>query len=255
MVFCLDFSKTDQKEQLYQKYDHTLKENEKNLFQSLFTNFYNILHYYDRDKKIPIFGINGKPFNSNLTSGFFPLTKDFNNCFAECEKELNEIYENSIKYIKPGDIGESRITNSIFSLLETSKEEFKMNELNYFIAVYILKNDLDDLDILVHSLKGLAEYPLSVILVGVGKIEEKFKNLKEKLEDFSKEFERKISCFFFYFDEKEFDNFEDFCSVCVNHLPNEILKFYQQKNFKMDERIIPMSRDEFLRKKKRISRF
>lgn len=221
-----------------------------NLYQSLFTTFYNILQYYDRDKLIPIFGINGKPRGASLTSGFFPLEKRFEKNFAKTAKELNEIYERNINDVNPGD--DTGITTSFFELLCISKREYKVNELNYFIAVYFIRNDIEDFDILVHSLKDLSSSPLSMILIGVGESDEDFQGIRHKLVKARSEF-MKNSCFFFYCDLRKYESIEEFCYVCLNHLPTEILKFYLNTELNLPQKK-KMSYNDYLRKSK-ISRF
>lgn len=247
IVFCIDFS---EKSGCRKKFRHQLNDKRMNLYQSLCTNFYNILHYYDRDRLIPIFGINGQPYESKITKQFFPLRETLKESFSKNVMGLNEIYEKSVNHIKEGD--EMVVTPSIFKLLETSRKEFKYNILNYFIAIYVIRNQMEDLDMLIHSFKDLSSEPLSVVIIGIGESEEEFMDLKLRLKETQTDFCKKSILFFFY-NSSKYENIEDFCYSCLNHLPQEILKFYLELDFEIPFKPT-INYSDFIRKSK-ISKF
>jgi len=241
IIICYDFSRKKHWK-IHKKFKHDLMPLQANIYQSMTQSFLEILQYYDRDKLVPLFGLAGVPEGNSSPSDFFPLVKGV---IGSTIKEQHEIYEKGVKKIRDG-MG-LKLMKSLVEIRNMNEAEFNNDPMNYTIALYFVRNEIEDLEFLECALKDFSKSALSILIIGLGDSPNRFKEVQKRIDRFNKndDFEGKRSCHFFYYDSSIYE-VKTFRRMVLGHLPIQINKFYQEMKIELKEKR-KLNYDDFLK--------
>eukprot|EP01028_Stygiella_incarcerata_P010832 TRINITY_DN583_c0_g3_i2.p1 TRINITY_DN583_c0_g3~~TRINITY_DN583_c0_g3_i2.p1 ORF type:complete len:558 (-),score=147.73 TRINITY_DN583_c0_g3_i2:982-2655(-) len=153
---------------------HHVREGVLNQYESVIASVGDILIHYDSDKKVPAFGF----------GGILRETQRIDHCFSlkpmgqspECEGigELLHAYRWRIANV--GLAGPTLFTPSIRMATGYAKGHLTQMDQHYFILLIITDGIITDMRQTIDALVEAAEFPLSIVIVGVGN--EDFANMQ-----------------------------------------------------------------------------
>lgn len=139
--------------------------NSPNHYENLISSFGSILSYYDYEQLFLLFGIGAKKDPSQEMIDCFPLTmKD--NTKVKGIKNVIQVYKESISKMIQGDaLNLAPIINESISIIRKEIDE-GMNK--YYILLLLINTSCRDIQDMKNALVKASEYPISIIIVGIG---------------------------------------------------------------------------------------
>jgi hypothetical protein len=128
-----------------------------------------ILENYDTDKRYPIYGFGGKLPGQHSVSHCFALNGDIYNPEVQGIEGCIRAYQSSIH--KCGLFGPTHFSSVLKQTnAYLASKDFELSQYNqqYNILVILTDGEILDVEQTHHELVESSEYPLSVIIIGVG---------------------------------------------------------------------------------------
>ena len=131
-----------------------------------------ILENYDTDKKIPVYGFGGKLPNQHSVCHCFALNGDIYNPEVQGIDGCIRAYQSSIH--KCGLFGPTHFSSVLQQTNDycaSKKYEESQHNQRYNILIILTDGEIIDVAQTHHQLVESSEYPLSVIIIGIGEAE------------------------------------------------------------------------------------
>lgn len=147
---------------------HFLKNEAPNEYIQALTAVGEILQYYDSDKRIPVYGFGAKlPPNFSVTSHCFALNGNFFDPEVNGIPEVLDVYKSAINTVH--FYGPTIFNELIQTAVQyASSVEVSQKRQQYFILLILTDGIINDIDHTIDEIVTAGEYPLSIIIVGVG---------------------------------------------------------------------------------------
>ena len=192
----------------------------------------------DSDQKVPVYGHGAKPNSPHYPSD------EVEQCFPLSENEDSEVegligvqtaYRESLSYLKMW--GPTHFLPLIRHALEICKTKSKTQPYHYTILLMLTDGKVDDFDETSDVLADACNYPISVIIVGIGNDDfDKMTNFDNgKYRDKYKNFPVRDICKFVRFkydflthSEQNFDE-KEFRKLLFSEVPGQISEHFNQK--------------------------
>lgn len=139
--------------------------NSPNSYENLILSFGNIISYYDNEQLFLSFGIGAKKDPSQEMIDCFPLTMK-NDTKVKGIKNMIQVYKESITKMIQGDV--LNITPIINESISIIKKEIDEGMNKYYILVLLINTSCKDIQEMKNALVRASEYPISIIIVGIG---------------------------------------------------------------------------------------
>ncbi len=154
MVVGTDFSKAVHDTNLFAKYQEALQK------------VLGILLYYDQDKKIPFYGFGGKlPPNYQNSSNCFAMNGNIFQPQVDGLEELIRVFSSSLTQ----EYGLCFLSEMIEKAIEhCEKDQISQQNQNYYVLCLFVHNNIHDLDATINALIKANDYPLSIVVIGIG---------------------------------------------------------------------------------------
>lgn len=139
-----------------------------NPYQQVIRGVGNILEYYDDDNMIPVygFGAKSKAYGMKSVSHCFPVSGNLKNAFAKRISGVLEVYEKALPNLEFR--GPTYFSPIIKGIASTVKNRFKKDPMAYCILLIVTDGLISDFDETVEAIVHASEYPISILIVGVG---------------------------------------------------------------------------------------
>ena len=144
---------------------HHINKGVLNEYQQVIKSVGSILEGYDDDKRIPVYGFGAKHETTGKkgVSHCFPLTKSI---FAKEISGVMEFYETTVPKLE--FMGPTYFSPIIKGVTGTVKEKFKIDPFSYCVLLIITDGQICDFDETVEQICLASEYPMSILIIGVG---------------------------------------------------------------------------------------
>jgi hypothetical protein len=139
-----------------------------NPYQKVIIGVGNILEYYDDDNMIPVygFGAKSKAYGLKSVSHCFPVSGDLKSAFAKRIKGVLKVYKEALPKLE--FLGPTYFSPMIKGITSTVRNRFKKDPMAYCILLIVTDGLISDFDETVVALVEASEYPMSILIVGVG---------------------------------------------------------------------------------------
>ena len=131
-----------------------------NSYEKAITLVGNVLEYYDTDKKFPTYGFGACIDNSKTTSHCFALNRDENDPEVDGIRGILDAYH--------AIIPQAIQCGCSLALTRRNAVEIQEEKSKYLVLLIITDGCIDDFDSTTQLIVDGADYPLSILIVGVG---------------------------------------------------------------------------------------
>ena len=138
------------------------------MYQQVITKIATIFDEYDKTKKTPVYGFGAKSQELKLkrVSHNFYVSGDSANPFAEGDKGILDMYKKVLPKLE--FLGPTYLSPLIKSVTNSVAARYKSDPLAYCVLVIIMDGLISDFEETIETIIDSSEYPLSVLIVGVG---------------------------------------------------------------------------------------
>lgn len=169
----IDYTKSnlppDDKESLHYAYGNEPNDYEKAIIQCG-----NIVAYYDYDQLFPVYGFGGKTPGLSPTQHCFPVTLTSQAKVQGIPGVISAYRDSLSKVIQDGPTYFSDLLKTVVNII---KEEINLGTIKYYILMILTDGLINDMEETRNALVQASEYPLSVIIIGIGNAD--FGNMTE----------------------------------------------------------------------------
>ena len=189
-----------------------------------------VLSDYDDDKKYPVYGFGGIPHRSRQTSFCFALNGNEEDPFIHTIPKVIEEYKEALNHTKlSGPTNFAPILQKVQSLTPHSSQSSQ----KYNILLMITDGEISDLNNTIHRIIDSSEFPLSIVIVGVGAADftkMEFLDSDDKLLQLdAKKAKRDIVQFVPFRDYKNAHP-SQIAAVTLEEIPNQITSYFKSRN-------------------------
>jgi hypothetical protein len=209
--------------------------NNLNDYQKAILSVGDILNYYDSDHKFPVYGFGGFINATKKTSHCFACNFNENNPEVNGVQEILGVYNHALNNIQlSGPTNFSEVIERVNSFAKGCQDD------HYYVLLILTDGEITDMDKTIDSIISSSEYPMSIIIVGIGN--EKFENMQildgddHALQSGSRVAKRDIVQFVPFRDFKNKDIYA-LAEEVLKEVPGQVCEFMKVRGYQPRQRI------------------